>query len=92
MQHRPAYRPLQCIAIDIMVPLPITDKQNEYIMVIGDYFTNWKEAFALQDHTAYFVADVLISEFICRYGTPHCIHTDQGKEFESNLSQNYVLC
>lgn len=40
-------------------PLPMTEKQNEYIMVIGDYFTKWKEAFALQDHTAQTVADVL---------------------------------
>lgn len=38
-------------------------------MVIGDYFTKWKVAFALQDHTAYCVADVLINEIICRYCT-----------------------
>lgn len=37
----------------------MTEKQNEYIMVIGDYFTKWKEAFALQDHTAQTVAGVL---------------------------------
>lgn len=24
-------------------------------------------------------------EFICRYGTPYRIHTDQGREFESQL-------
>lgn len=63
----------------------MTEKQNEYIMVISDYFTKWKEAFALQDHTAQTVADVLITEFICRYGTPYRIHTDQEREFESQL-------
>lgn len=31
MQHRPAYRPSHCIAIDIVGPLPMTEKQNEYI-------------------------------------------------------------
>jgi hypothetical protein len=39
MQHCPAYQPLECIAIDIMGLLPITENGNEYIMVIGDYFT-----------------------------------------------------
>lgn len=37
----------------------MTEKQNEYIMVITVYFTKWKETFALQDHTAQTVAGVL---------------------------------
>lgn len=78
-------RPLQCVAIDIMGPLPITDKGNQYIMVVGDYFTKWTEAYPLPDHTAQTVADKLVCEFICRYGSPLRIHTDQGREFESNL-------
>lgn len=85
MQHRPAYRPLHYIAIYIMGPLSMTEKQNEYIIVLGHYFTKWKEAFPLQNHTAQTVADVLIIEFICRYGTPYRIHTDQSREFESQL-------
>lgn len=63
----------------------MTEKQNEYIMVTGDYFTKCNKAFALQDHTAQTLADVLITEFICRYGTPYRIHTDQGREFKSQL-------
>lgn len=51
MQHRSSYQPLQSIAIDIMGPLPISETRNQYIMVISDYFTKWKEAFALQDHS-----------------------------------------
>lgn len=41
-----------CTAIDIMKPLPITEHGNKYNMVISDYLTKWKEAFALRDHTA----------------------------------------
>lgn len=37
-QHEPVYQPLQCIAIDIIGRLPVTDKGNQYIMVVGDYF------------------------------------------------------
>ena len=36
------------------------------------------------------VADKLITEFICRFGCPLQIHSDQGKEFESNLFK--ILC
>ncbi|CAC5422994.1 unnamed protein product [Mytilus coruscus] len=66
MQHCTVYGPLECIAIDIMGPLPETDSGNNYIMVIGDYFSRWKEAFALPNHTAP-VADKLTTEFICRF-------------------------
>lgn len=31
------------------------------------------------------VADKLLTEFICRYGTLRQIHTYQGREFESEL-------
>lgn len=41
-----------CTAIDIMKPLPITEHGNKYNMVISDYLTKWKEAFALRDNTA----------------------------------------
>lgn len=85
MQHVTVNGPLECIAIDIVGPLPMTSNDNQYIMVIGDYFSKWKEAFALSDHTAQTVADKLVTEFICRFGVPYRIHTDQGREFESEL-------
>ena len=85
LQHKPVGLPLQRIAIDIMGPLPITNEGNEYIMVVGDYFTKWTEAYAIPDHTAQTVADKLVTEFICRFGVPFQLHTDQGREFESKL-------
>lgn len=82
--------PLERIAIDILGPLPTSDRGHSYIMVVGDYFTKWTESYAIADHTAQTVADTLVTEFICRYGVPYCIHTDQGREFESNLFK--ALC
>jgi transposase InsO family protein len=54
-------------------------------MVLGDYFSKWKEAFAIPNHTAQTVADKLVTEFICRFGSPYRIHTDQGRELVSDL-------
>ena len=49
------------------------------------YFSKWTEAYALKDHTAGTVADILVEQFISRFGVPRSIHTDQGREFESEL-------
>lgn len=31
------------------------------------------------------VADKIVTEFFCRFGKPKQIHTDQGREFESEI-------
>lgn len=85
LHHVTVYGPMEVIAIDIMGPLPVTDNGNQYIMVVADYFSKWTEAYAIKDHTAQTVADKLVTEFICRFGTPTRIHTDQGREFTSEL-------
>ncbi|XP_014672425.1 PREDICTED: dihydropyrimidine dehydrogenase [NADP(+)]-like [Priapulus caudatus] len=79
--------PFERVAIDIMGPLEETEKGNKVIMVVCDYFTKWMECFALPNQEAYTVADVLVTEYICRYGVPYQIHTDQGPDFESRLFQ-----
>lgn len=45
-------------------------------MVIGDYFTKWKEAFPIRDHTALTVAYKLVTNFECHFGCPDQIHTN----------------
>lgn len=81
----PPGSPLERIAIDILGGLHTTENGNNYIIVVGDYFSKWAEAYAVPNHTAQTVADKLVTEFICRFGTPTSIHTDQGREFESDL-------
>ncbi|XP_033728208.1 uncharacterized protein LOC117317503 [Pecten maximus] len=45
----------------------------------------WTEAFAVPNHTALTVADKLVTEVFSRFGCPVQLHTDQGREFESEL-------
>ena len=33
------------------------------------------------------IAKVLVREFVCRFGVPHSIHPDQGKNFEAKVIQ-----
>ncbi|PIK57505.1 Retrovirus-related Pol polyprotein from transposon [Apostichopus japonicus] len=79
---------LQRCAMDIMGPLPVSSRGNRYVVVIADYFTKWTEAFAIADMEAETVARVLVEEFICRFGVPEELHTDQGRQFESELFQH----
>ena len=77
--------PFERIAIDILCELPITEKGNKYILVIGDYFTKWTECFPMPNMEAVTVAKILVNEVIARFGIPNQIHSDQGKQFESKL-------
>ena len=70
-----------------MGPLPETDNGNRFVLVIGDYWTKWMEAYPIPDHTASTVASVLVYQFISRFGIPQQIHSDQGREFEAVLFQ-----
>jgi hypothetical protein len=73
------------VAIDILGELPETDNGNKYIVVISEYFTKWIVAAAIPDQTAQTVADVLMTQYISIFGAPCQIHTDQGRNFESQL-------
>ena len=65
MQLELASRPLERIAMDILGPLPLTENGNKYILVVGDYFTKWKEAYPMKNMEATTVARLLVHEFIC---------------------------
>ena len=94
-QPRPKYRAalsdykvgyvMDRIGIDILGPLPISHKGHKYILIIGDHFTRWMEAYPLKSLHTKEVADKLVHEFIARYGIPLEIHSDQGRQFESEL-------
>jgi hypothetical protein len=79
--------PFERIAFDIAGPFPVTDSGNKYIMVVIDYFSKWPEAYGLPNQEAVTVSRALIENWICRYGLPLKMHSDQGRNFESNVFQ-----
>ena len=54
------------------------------MVVIGDYFTKWVEAVAMPHQEAKTVAEVLVQQFLAKFGAPPVIHMDQGRNFESH--------
>lgn len=77
--------PMERIAIDILGPLPETPRKNKFILVVSDYFTKWTESYPIPNQEATTVAEKLVSEFICRFGVPRELHSDQGTNFESKV-------
>ena len=87
LQQVPVGFPMERMAVDILGPLPITDRGNKYIVVICDYFTKWTESHPLPNQEAITVADCLVTEVVLRFGAPYQLHSDQGPNFESKLFQ-----
>ena len=74
--------PMQCIHIGIG-PLPRSRRGNRYILTLQCSFTKWAEVFAISNQLATICAKVLSRNWICRFGVPDSIHSDQGRNFES---------
>ena len=81
--------PFHHIGIDFLGPLPLSDG-NQNILLIGDHFSKWYEAIPLPDQTASTTATALLENWTCRFGCPHSIHSDQGRNFESKLFKSLI--
>ena len=62
----------------IVGPLPETKSGNMYILTIHDNFTKYSFAIPLPNHQASSIADAFRKKFICIFGSPKGILTDQG--------------
>lgn len=48
--------PMRLVAVNIMGPFPVTSNGNQYVLVAGDYFTRWMEAYVILNQGAETVA------------------------------------
>lgn len=78
-------RPFEKIQMDIVGPLPITENGNRYLLTIQDNFSKFSDAIPLESTDAIQVALAFATNFISKHGCPNEIHTDQGRNFMSNL-------
>ncbi len=84
-------QPFELLTADILGPLPKSNMQNSYALVVCDHFTKWVQVYPLRDITASSVAKRLV-KFISIFGIPNQILTDQGSNFQSDmLEQLYEL-
>jgi len=77
--------PFEKIAVDIARPFPESNRGNRYLLVAMDYFTKWPEVYAIPNQETSTLADVLVSNFFCRFGVPMELQSDQERNFKSRL-------
>ena len=64
----------------------MTEEGNKYVLAAVDHFTRWVEAFSNQESRSYNCCyRKLVDELFCRFSPPEQLHSDQGRQFESEL-------
>ena len=92
LQPIPSGYPMHRLHIDIVGPLLRTKRGSRFILTVQCSFTKWAEAYAIPIQRASTSAKVLVKNWICRFGVPYSMHSDQGRNFESTLFQKRVCC
>ena len=65
--------------------------QVKFLIVAVDYFTKWIEAKPLTTIMAQQIQQFVWKDIICRYGVPHTIITDNGRQFiDKELAKFYI--
>lgn len=85
MQQYNSGAPFERIAMDVAGPFPVTDTGNRYVLVVMDYFSKWPEVYAIPNQEAKTVAEVFLKNWVSRFGVPLELHSDQGRNFESEV-------
>ena len=91
LQSLQAGYPMQIVCVDIMGPLPETEDGCKYVLVASDCFTRWVEVYGIPNQEATTVAKKLVDEMFCRFSPPEQLHSDQGRQFESDLVKEICL-
>jgi hypothetical protein len=83
-------RPFQCISLDLVGPLPMTRKRNQYILVINCYFTKYSIIFPLKRARATDITFHLENFVFLVFGVPQTIIMDNGPQFQSREFHNLI--
>ncbi|CAC5405123.1 unnamed protein product [Mytilus coruscus] len=59
--------PMERVAIDIIDPLPLSKRQNHYVLVFCDCFTKWTETYAIPDKESLTIANTKVPQVMMAY-------------------------
>nr|KYP31045.1 Pol polyprotein [Cajanus cajan] len=76
--------------MDILGPFPPAKGQLKFLLVAIDYFTKWIEACPLAKITTKNIRKFTWKSIICRFGIPHSLITDNGRQFIAQSFENFL--
>ncbi|CAF1321609.1 unnamed protein product [Didymodactylos carnosus] len=63
----------------------LAPRGNRYVLCITDHFSKWVTAVPLPNCTAQTTAETIFTEYICKFGVPTVILSDNGTHFQNQL-------
>jgi ribonuclease HI len=82
--------PFDLWGINILGTFPTAVQQRKYILVVAEYFTKWVEAEALASISSKLIQNFIWRNIICRFGLPHAIVSDNGTQFASQSTVEFL--
>ena len=89
MQAFPVGEPFERVAIDLTGPHPTSRSGHVFILTVIDLFTKWVEAIPIRNKEAVTVARALVDVVFSRFGVPLQLLSDNGKEFDNRVLQEF---
>lgn len=77
-------KPFDIVSMDLVGPLPLSKKQNQYILVLVDTATKFIIAEPIKRATAANCVKIVEKDLILQYGPPRILLTDNGKQLVGN--------
>jgi hypothetical protein len=79
--------PNQRVHVDLFGPLKTSSRDSKFLLVMTDSFSKYAEVVPIPNKEAETVANAIFTHWICRFGCPTQIHSDNGKEFINKLTK-----
>ena len=80
----PVQRPFQIVGVYVM-ELPMTKRDNKYVVVFQDLFTKWPMVYPVPDQKSSRLLSLLVEEVILIFGVPEALLSDHGANLLSHL-------
>lgn len=84
LHHISSNGPMDLVCIDFLSMEPDSTGISN-VLVVTDHFTRYVQAFPSRNQKVQTVAKILVDKYFLHYGLPARIHSDQGRDFESQL-------
>ncbi|CAF4243506.1 unnamed protein product, partial [Adineta steineri] len=79
------------VSMDFHGPItPVSRRRNKYIISLTDVLSKFVVTKAVRDNSAQTVVRFLKEDIITKFGTPHCILTDNGTHFTSSVTNELL--